>query len=113
MSVSEGSSRVLQDMMEDGTFDDFRQKIVNHLKENESLRGFTAELVERSETLGQPGVASRPRKDLFETLRKEIEEPVMEMASSAAWDVLLSDQGVGKEIKEKVEAMLQRTLNEL
>ncbi|KAK3273845.1 hypothetical protein CYMTET_17934 [Cymbomonas tetramitiformis] len=98
------NSKVLDDMCKDGTFDAFRARIVDELKKNEDLNKYTSNLVEGSETLSRPGAERMTRKDLFEKLKAELEKPVMEKVSAAAWEFLLAEEGVGKEIKDKVEA---------
>uniref|UniRef100_A0A7S0QPS2 Uncharacterized protein n=1 Tax=Pyramimonas obovata TaxID=1411642 RepID=A0A7S0QPS2_9CHLO len=101
------SSNVLDSMMENGTFDKFRENIVNQLKDNEELRSYTSDLVKKSQTLNAADARGQQKKILFEKLRSEIENKVMERASEAAWDILLSEEGIGKEIKEKVDEMMQ------
>jgi len=97
----------LDSMMENGTFDKFRESIVAQLKDNEDLRKYTSDLVKESKTLNDDNARSQQKKILFEKLRGEIENKVMERASDAAWDILLSEEGTGKELKEKVDEMMR------
>ncbi|CAK9225282.1 unnamed protein product [Sphagnum troendelagicum] len=100
--------QVLKSLMNDGHFDDLRVKILNQLKQNEEIRKYTSMLVEQSKVLNTPGAESKNRRELFEALRRELEGPVLERASKAAWELILSKEGVGKEITEKVDAVYTR-----
>eukprot|EP00850_Spirogloea_muscicola_P017882 SM000158S02014 [mRNA] locus=s158:104291:105949:+ [translate_table: standard] len=99
---------VLAALMNDGTFDSLRAKITAQLRQNEELQQYTVELVERSETLHAPGVERSSRRDLFEALKREVEPPVLERVSQAAWELIASDTGVGAEIAASVEDMYMR-----
>jgi len=102
------SSKLLQEMMDDGTFDDLRQRLVTQLKDHEELRAHTAESLNNSETVKSLADTTKPRKELFESLRREVEGSVLSKASTAVWELLQSDEGIGKEIEEKVDAAMAR-----
>jgi hypothetical protein len=115
------------------------------LHAQEELRAYTAETLANSETLKNLGNTTMPRKELFESLRREVEcvaqnsvrrtsswapsclrastrrgaalrscvmcggrgcgcrrASVLSKASTAVWGLLQSDEGIGKEITEKV-----------
>lgn len=103
MAVQPSPQNVLEKLMNDGIFDDLRVKLLSELKQNEELKLYTSKLVEQSAALAAPNSERKNRRDLFEALRSELEAPVLEKASAAAWELILSDQGVGQEIVEKVE----------
>ncbi|KAI5071485.1 hypothetical protein GOP47_0013736 [Adiantum capillus-veneris] len=94
--------QVLESLMMDGTFDDLRHKIINQLKHNEELKKYTTSMVEQSQTLNTPGAEKKSKRDLFVSLKHELEGPVLERASKAAWELILSKEGIGKEIMETV-----------
>lgn len=94
--------QVLTSLMNDGTFDDLRHKVIHQLKQNEELKKYTASKVEQSNVLNTPGAEQKSKRELFEALRKELEGPVLERASKAAWELILSKEGVGKEISDTV-----------
>lgn len=100
--------QVLKTLMNDGHFDSLRIKILNQLKQSEEIKNYTSTLVAGSKVLNTPGAENRSRRELFEALRKELEEPVLEKASVAAWGIILDKEGVGKEIVEKVDAVYAR-----
>ncbi|XP_024376351.1 uncharacterized protein [Physcomitrium patens] len=100
--------QVLKTLMNDGHFDSLRIKILNQLKQSEEIKNYTSTLVASSKVLNTPGAENKSRKELFEALRKELEEPVLEKASVAAWGIILDKEGVGKEIVEKVDAVYAR-----
>eukprot|EP00250_Pteridium_aquilinum_P013415 c21328_g1_i1 orf=810-1367(-) len=94
--------QVLESLMNDGTFDDLRHKIINQLKHNEELKKYTTSMVEQSQTLNTPGAEQKSKRDLFVSLKHELEGPVLERASKAAWELILSKEGIGKEVMETV-----------
>ncbi|KAG0571995.1 hypothetical protein KC19_VG060100 [Ceratodon purpureus] len=100
--------QVLKTLMNDGHFDSLRIKILNQLKQSEEIKNYTSTLVASSKVLNTPGAENKSRKELFEALRKELEEPVLEKASVAAWGIILDKEGVGQEIVEKVDAVYAR-----
>ncbi|KAH7331664.1 hypothetical protein KP509_20G045900 [Ceratopteris richardii] len=94
--------QVLESLMMDGTFDDLRLKIINQLKHNEELKKYTTSMVEKSQTLNTPGAEQKSKRELFVSLKNELEGPVLDRASKAAWELILSKEGIGKEIMETV-----------
>eukprot|EP00249_Psilotum_nudum_P006555 c19880_g1_i1 orf=173-712(+) len=101
-AASVSPQQVLSSLMNDGTFDSLRAKIISQLKQNEELKKYTTSRVEQSQVLNSPGAEQKSRRELFEALRRELEGPVLERASKAAWDTILSEEGVGKEIADTV-----------
>ncbi|KAJ7546350.1 hypothetical protein O6H91_08G036700 [Diphasiastrum complanatum] len=99
---------VLDSLMKDGTFDSLRTKITTHLRNNEELKKFTSSMLEQSLVLNTPGAETKPKRELFEALRRELEVPVLERASRAAWEVMVSKDGIGKEIAETVDSVYYR-----
>lgn len=86
-------------------------------------------MVEQSQTLNTPGAEQKSKRDLFVSLKHELEwviitvksgiknkesiiwfnllclpfrGPVLDRASKAAWELILSKEGIGKEIMETV-----------
>ncbi|MCO5548872.1 hypothetical protein L7F22_002334 [Adiantum nelumboides] len=68
----------------------------------EELKKYTTSMVEQSQTLNTPGAEKKSKRDLFVSLKHELEGPVLERASKAAWELILSKEGIGKEIMETV-----------
>ncbi|KAJ6839436.1 uncharacterized protein M6B38_314860 [Iris pallida] len=60
-------------------------------------------MVEQSKVLNTPGAEKQPKKELFDSLRRELETPTLEKASKAVWELILDNNGLGKEISEIVE----------
>lgn len=99
---------VLESLMNDGTIDALRLKIINQLKANEELKKTTITMVEQSKVLNKPGAEKQTKRELFDALRQELEAPVLEKASKSVWDLILDDNGLGKEISETVERVFCR-----
>lgn len=99
---------VLESLMNDGTIDALRLKIINQLKTNEELKKTTISMVEQSKVLNTPGAEKQTKRELFDSLRQELEAPVLEKASKSVWDLILDDNGLGKEISETVERVFCR-----
>ncbi|CAM8989742.1 unnamed protein product [Rhodiola kirilowii] len=99
---------VLETLMNDGTIDAIRLKIINQLKANEELKKNTITMVEQSKVLNTPGAEKQTKRELFDALRQELEAPVLEKASKAVWELILDSSGLGKEIGETVEKVFCR-----
>ncbi|KAK9689857.1 hypothetical protein RND81_09G086300 [Saponaria officinalis] len=99
---------VLECLMNDGTVDSLRLKIINQLKSNEELKKTTVTMVEQSKVLNTPGAEKQTKRELFDSLRQELEAPVLEKASKSVWDLILDGFGLGKEISETVERVFCR-----
>lgn len=99
---------VLESLMNDGTIDTMRLKIINQLKANEELKSTTIKMVEQSKVLNTPGAEKQTKRELFDALRQELETPVLEKASKSVWELILDDNGLGKEINETVEKVFYR-----
>ncbi|XP_076956131.1 uncharacterized protein LOC143631172 [Bidens hawaiensis] len=94
---------VLESLMNDGTIDTLRLKIINQLKANEDLKSTTIKMVEQSKVLNTPGAEKQTKRELFDALRQELETPVLEKASKSVWELILDGNGLGREINETVE----------
>ncbi|KAL1213896.1 hypothetical protein V5N11_028653 [Cardamine amara subsp. amara] len=94
---------VLESLMNDGTIDALRLKIINQLKANEELKSTTIKMAEESKVLNTPGAEKQTKRELFDALRQELEGPVLEKASKSVWELILEKDGLGKEINETVE----------
>ncbi|MED6223861.1 hypothetical protein PIB30_078262 [Stylosanthes scabra] len=99
---------VLESLMNDGTIDDLRLKIINQLKANEELKSTTIKMAEQSKVLNTPGAEKQTKRELFDALRQELEASVLEKASKSVWDLILDNNGLGKEISETVEKVFCR-----
>ncbi|KAH0460676.1 hypothetical protein IEQ34_011339 [Dendrobium chrysotoxum] len=99
---------VLESLMNDGTIDAIRLKIINQLKGNEELKRNTITMVEQSKVLNTAGAEKQTKRELFDALRQELESPVLEKASKAVWELILDNNGLGKEISEVVERVYRR-----
>lgn len=99
---------IVKSLMSDGTVDAIRLKIINQLKANEELKNNTMTMVEQSRVLNTPGAEKQTKRELFDALREELEIPVLEKASKAIWELILDDNGLGKEIRESVERVYHR-----
>ncbi|GFQ08124.1 hypothetical protein PHJA_002956400 [Phtheirospermum japonicum] len=89
--------------MNDGTIDAIRLKIINQLKANEELKSNTIKMVEQSKVLNTPGAEKQTKRELFDALRQELETPVLEKASRSVWELILDQNGLGKDISNTVE----------
>lgn len=99
---------VLESLMNDGTIDSLRLKIINQLKANEELKNTTIKMVEQSKVLNTPGAEKQTKRELFDALRQELEAPVLEKASKSVWELILDNGGLGKEINDTVEKVFCR-----
>ncbi|KAK9292589.1 hypothetical protein L1049_020563 [Liquidambar formosana] len=99
---------VLESLMNDGTIDAIRLKIINQLKANEELKNTTITMVEQSKVLNTPGAEKQTKRELFDALRQELETPVLEKASKSVWELILDNNGLGREISETVERVFCR-----
>uniref|UniRef100_A0A1D1YD17 DNA-directed RNA polymerase subunit beta n=1 Tax=Anthurium amnicola TaxID=1678845 RepID=A0A1D1YD17_9ARAE len=99
---------VLESLMNDGTIDTIRLKIINQLKANEELKNYTISMVEQSKVLNTPGAEKQTKRELFDALRQELESSVLEKASKAVWELILDNNNLGKEISETVERVFWR-----
>ncbi|PKI32013.1 uncharacterized protein LOC116213804 [Punica granatum] len=99
---------VLESLMNDGTMDALRSKIINQLKANEELKSTAIGMAEESKVLKAPGAEKQSKRELFDALRQELEAPVLEKASKSVWDIILDNDGLGKEINETVERVFCR-----
>ncbi|CAI9103517.1 OLC1v1002015C2 [Oldenlandia corymbosa var. corymbosa] len=99
---------VLESLMNDGTVDAIRMKIITQLKANEELKNTTIKMVEQSRVLNTPGAEKQTKRELFDALRQELETSVLEKASKSVWEMMLDNNGLGKEISETVERVFCR-----
>ncbi|KAL5565586.1 hypothetical protein UlMin_028750 [Ulmus minor] len=99
---------VLESLMNDGTIDALRLKIINQLKANDELKSTTIKMAEQSKVLNTPGAEKQTKRELFDALRQELEPPVLEKASKSVWDLILDEDGLGKEISKTVERVFSR-----
>ncbi|XP_073053353.1 uncharacterized protein [Primulina eburnea] len=94
---------VLETLMNDGTIDAMRLKIINQLKAKGELKSNAIKMMEQSKVLNTPGAEKQTKRELFDALRQELEGPVLEKASKSVWELILDQNGLGKEISETVE----------
>ncbi|KAL3378101.1 hypothetical protein AABB24_004167, partial [Solanum stoloniferum] len=87
---------VMGTLMNDGTIDSMRLKIITQLKSNEELKNTTIKMVEQSRVLNTPGAEKQTKRELFDALRQELETSVLEKASKSVWDLILDNKGIGK-----------------
>ncbi|XP_006664101.1 uncharacterized protein LOC102720288 [Oryza brachyantha] len=99
---------VLDSLKNDGTIDALRMKIIAQLKANEDMKNNTMMMVEQSKVLNTPGAEKKTKRELFDALRQELENPVLEKASREVWDLILDTDGLGKEIPDTVEKVFSR-----
>ncbi|CAH9138731.1 unnamed protein product [Cuscuta epithymum] len=99
---------VLETLMNDGTIDAIRLKIISQLKANEELKNTTIKMVEQSKVLNTPGAEKQTKRELFDALRQELETSVLEKASKSVWELILDHNGIGKEITGTVEDVFCR-----
>ncbi|RVW39127.1 hypothetical protein CK203_078214 [Vitis vinifera] len=64
---------VLESLMNDGTIDAIRLKIINQLKANEELKNSTIKMAEQSKVLNTPGAEKQTKRELFDALRQELD----------------------------------------
>lgn len=60
-------------------------------------------MVEQSRVLNTPAAEKQTKRELFDALRQELEMSVLEKASKSVWELILDNNGLGKEINETVE----------
>ncbi|WMV16824.1 hypothetical protein MTR67_010209 [Solanum verrucosum] len=65
---------VMGTLMNDGTIDSMRLKIITQLKANEELKNTTIKMVEQSRVLYTSGAEKQTKRELFDALRQELEE---------------------------------------
>ncbi|XP_052138972.1 uncharacterized protein LOC127757497 [Oryza glaberrima] len=99
---------VLDSLANDGTIDALRMKIIAQLKANEDMKKNTMMMVEQSRVLNTPGAEKKTKRELFDALRQELENPVLEKASREVWDLILENGGLGKEITDTIEGVFCR-----
>ncbi|XP_057493595.1 uncharacterized protein LOC130779074 [Actinidia eriantha] len=99
---------VMECLMNDGTIDAMRLKIINQLKANDELKNTTIKMAEQSKVLNTPGAEKQTKRELFDALRQELETSVLEKASKSVWELILDNNGLGKEISETVERVFCR-----
>lgn len=99
---------VMGTLMNDGTIDSMRLKIITQLKANEELKNTTIKMVEQSRVLNTPGAEKQTKRELFDALRQELETSVLEKASKSVWELILDNNGIGKDISETVEQVFCR-----
>lgn len=99
---------VLESLMNDGTIDAMRLKIITQLKANEELKNNTIKMVEQSKVLNAPGAEKQTKRELFDALRQELESSVLDKASKSVWELILDQNGIGKDINETVEKVFCR-----
>ncbi|KAL3378100.1 hypothetical protein AABB24_004166, partial [Solanum stoloniferum] len=64
---------VMGTLMNDGTIDSMRLKIITQLKANEELKNTTIKMVEQSRVLYTSGAEKQTKRELFDALRQELE----------------------------------------
>ncbi|KAI3949758.1 hypothetical protein MKX01_040975 [Papaver californicum] len=99
---------VLESLMNDGTIDAIRLKIIAQLKANEELKKNTITMVEQSKVLNTPGAEKQTKRELFDALRHELETPVLDKASKSVWELMSENEMFMKEIGETVEKVFYR-----
>ncbi|CAL5220592.1 g2632 [Coccomyxa viridis] len=102
------SELVLERIMEDGTFDELRKKIVERVKQDEELNAFIEEAVFNSKALASTKADSKGRQgDVYNSVRKEIESKALDRALQTTWKVLQDEQtGLSATIEQKVHEAL-------
>ncbi|KAB2634674.1 hypothetical protein D8674_041272 [Pyrus ussuriensis x Pyrus communis] len=95
--------------MNDGTIDALRLKMINQLKAKgilslkEELKNTTIKMAEQSNVLNTPGAEKQTKRELFDAPRQELEAQVLEKVSKSVWELILDNNGLGKEISRTVE----------
>lgn len=69
----------------------------------EELKNTTIKMAEQSRVLNTPGAEKQTKRELFDALRQELEAQVLEKASKSVWELILDNNGMGKEINQTVE----------
>uniref|UniRef100_A0A2P2JXN5 Uncharacterized protein n=1 Tax=Rhizophora mucronata TaxID=61149 RepID=A0A2P2JXN5_RHIMU len=69
----------------------------------EELKNTTIRMAEQSKVLNTAGAEKQTKRELFDALRQELETPVLDKASRSVWELILDNNGLGKEISETVE----------
>lgn len=69
----------------------------------EELKSTTIKMAEQSKVLNTPGAEKQTKRELFDALRQELEAQVLEKASKSVWELILDNNGMGKEINQTVE----------
>uniref|UniRef100_A0A803N6P2 Uncharacterized protein n=1 Tax=Chenopodium quinoa TaxID=63459 RepID=A0A803N6P2_CHEQI len=119
---------VLESLMNDGTIDALRLKIINQLKANSSMCFFCrvgtvcfnlstlTDVLQVNQSLHLFVTVACCHSTAFPCclltlltcLKLDLWAPVLEKASKSVWDLILDDNGLGKEISETVEKVFCR-----
>ncbi|GAB4820385.1 hypothetical protein N2152v2_007431 [Parachlorella kessleri] len=112
MSAALDSQEVLKQITDAGTFDKLRLKALQELKQHKGLREKAEELISKSKAYKSAQDLGN-RKKLFESVRKELEERMLEEATKAMWQVLTDEQyGVSTGIEGAVQETLCKVWEE-
>mmetsp|Transcript_44039 Transcript_44039/g.112459 ORF Transcript_44039/g.112459 Transcript_44039/m.112459 type:complete len:133 (-) Transcript_44039:239-637(-) len=118
--------KVLEQMMQDGTFDELRHMILKDLKDTKLLKEIAAKRVAEELKRGElkdkvaklksggESVASRARlhKEVMEELRKRLEGDLMHEISNSTWKLMESGTDIGDRIDGEVHAVFLSVLQE-
>lgn len=74
----------------------------------EELKKTTIKMAEQSKVLNTPGAEKQTKRELFDALRQELETQVLEKASKSVWELILDNNGLGKEINHTVERVFSK-----
>ncbi|KAK9825973.1 hypothetical protein WJX74_002460 [Apatococcus lobatus] len=93
--TQDDTEAVLKKVMDDGSFDKMRHKVIDQIKQNKDIVSRSEQLVRSSKALSAPGAGARTKKDLFDAIRRELEEEVLNEAVKAAWEILTTSTRCG------------------
>mmetsp|Transcript_32470 Transcript_32470/g.92016 ORF Transcript_32470/g.92016 Transcript_32470/m.92016 type:complete len:135 (+) Transcript_32470:356-760(+) len=108
--------QVLEQLMEEGTFDELRHKIVQELKRKEDLKVFTEEKVReelqkdelakdiaRLQSAHESSSArAKIQSDVLAKLRDRLQGIIMTEISKSAWEIMCGETDLAHEIEAKV-----------
>lgn len=101
-------SQVLDQLRNDGTFDEIKRKVVDELRQQEHLRRASVQLVEASHAMREVGDPQKAnRRQLVDRARREVEQKLLAEVSKAAWSLMDRKDGpINQLIGQKVHEAL-------
>eukprot|EP00884_Botryococcus_braunii_P005389 jgi/Botrbrau1/14851/Bobra.0326s0005.1 len=96
---------LLQTIMERGSFDELRKRMLAQLKNTDGLLKFVEEQVVNSQAMQK--FAEKNQRALFEVVRKETEGAILTKTLQMAWQILNED---GSKLRAEIENKVQETL---
>eukprot|EP01025_Chloroclados_australasicus_P030896 TRINITY_DN3109_c0_g1_i2.p3 TRINITY_DN3109_c0_g1~~TRINITY_DN3109_c0_g1_i2.p3 ORF type:complete len:175 (-),score=21.79 TRINITY_DN3109_c0_g1_i2:581-1105(-) len=103
------SQAVVDKLKSLGHFDEIRKKMSEKLCQNVHMKKYMEELLTGSEVLKNQATMKLTQREVYQKVREEIEEKIVERAGELLWDILTQQQhGIAHQLDEKLfEALRQ------